>query len=253
MAYGHHRDRKSLTWTRADPRGGHGGAGCANNVQPARLSFAIALFPALLLAACNDGGASSPLRAGTSAWVFQYSPNMPASPTSDGQDGVYFDFPSIDGVHYLVRRPNGPLAGSMSSRFEVVTTGNPQFVSSDPRALACATPPASVSLYIQRQGDQLTAQYPFHRWFSVERWVIKPGTDVFSVPLAPDNWLSVFGVRGSAPPPTIVSPNPATEFAASLASPMAVGMTFGIGCFAGHGIYVSGGTVRMYIRSFAVQ
>jgi hypothetical protein len=219
--------------------GGHGGVPPEfERIGPLR--SILALVAALLLSACNENGGSLMPTPPASTWVFQFSPNMPKTPTPNGSGGVFFDFPSVDGVHYLVRGHSSPLSGTMSMQIEVISTGNPTFVSGDPKSTACPTP-AAATLYFQRVGDRGTAKYKFYRWFASERYEIKPGIGTYSVPLTVDRWGSVFAEQDAG------------QFAAALASPMAIGATFGKGCFAGHGIYVTGGAVRMYIRSFTVQ
>ena len=92
-------------------------------------------------------------------------------------------------------------------------------------------PPANFSLFIQQQGDTLTAAEPYKRWWSVEMAQLKAGAGSMTVPLNEGGkWLSVFGERGDA------SSAAAAGFATAKANLGALGLTFGGGCFRGHGV-----------------
>jgi hypothetical protein len=68
----------------------------------------------LILAACdNFTMASTPptpvtptISLNPAAWNFQYSPNMPATPSPSTTGKWQFTFPAVDGVHYLVTGVN---------------------------------------------------------------------------------------------------------------------------------------------------
>ncbi len=69
------------------------------------------------------------------------------------------------------------------------------------------------------------------------------GQHSITVPLTPDQWSSVLGKKGSAAP---------LEFAEALRGVDKVGMTFGGGCFFGHGVNVSGGEATFTLKDFAI-
>lgn len=204
------------------------------------------LITAVLLAACDAGGKTAPPPPPGSGWRFQYSPGMSA-PIADGQGGVYFDFPSRDGVHYLVQGRTAPLSGAVRAEIEVtmspgaVLTGPP-----DPKNTCPPTP--HFSFYFQRVGDDVTdARKRQYRWFS-PYITIEPAAQSLVVPLTVDQgWIDVFG-NGNLTQDAI-----AAGFVSALAQPQAVGMTFGHGCFAGHGLFMGSGTARFHIKSFSVQ
>jgi hypothetical protein len=87
-------------------------------------------------------------------------------------------------------------------------------------------------LLIERKNDS-TMTNPGYRWwsnpgaFSLQH---THGLVSFTVPLSGDNWSNVSGVTAAADP---------SDFAAALADAGPVGMTFGGGCFFGHGVYMS--------------
>jgi hypothetical protein len=67
------------------------------------------------------------------------------------------------------------------------------------------------------------------------------------VPLSPGSWSSVFGASGTA------SAEATAGFADTLRNVANVGMTFGGGCFAGHGAYVSSGTATFYLVRYVIN
>ncbi len=211
----------------------------------------VALAPVLLAACSNVGVAPPPPTSGNKSggelvhgqWQFQYSPGMPAGPTKEA-GGWHFDFPKADGVHYLVVGSNGPASGmkQIALDYEVTTTGNPVFEFRTAANNTCPTPLGNVSLYMQRKGDDLSGAgaYEYYRFWSRPLLSeLKAGPATLTVPLTDDNWISVYGKHG--------------QLAGALSNLQAIGMTFGGGCFAGHGVYVTGGTARFIAKSYSVN
>jgi len=110
----------------------------------------------------------------------------------------------------------------------------------------CASPPSLLHLYIQRVGDEMTGkgQYAFYRWFSIPTVVLANGTFTLTVPIDPSQWIDVWGRPGSASP---------ADFIAAMSNIANLGMTFGGGCFAGHGVWLTAGSARMSVRSYSAQ
>lgn len=195
----------------------------------------------LLLAACDGGGSNptAPPPPAMSMWIFQYSPGM-SQPNPDGQGGVWFNFPPQDGVHYMVQGRTAPLSGSI--RADIDVTISPGATLTGPLDPKNTCPPvAHFDFYFQRVGDDVTdASKRQYRWFG-GRTIIEPGIKSIVLPLTVDKWGDVFGGHDPA------------GFAAALAQPQVVGLTFGHGCFAGHGLFVTGGTAKFHLRSFAIN
>lgn len=89
-----------------------------------------------------------------------------------------------------------------------------------------------------------------NRWWSRQRWSLVPtgpNVVVLDVSLDPSNWFDVDGNGAD------LGPNPANSgYLAALARPTYIGLTFGGGFFAGHGVNVSNGNAqfclsRMYL------
>ena len=163
---------------------------------------------------------------------------MPANPTADSGGGWRFDFPSRDGVHYLVTPVTGFINGAFRADMVITAGTDAVFRESDP----CDHSVAAFRPYLQRAGDKGTAAYEDYRWWG-QPTKLAPGEIKLEAPLDPGKWSQVFGRSASERP---------AAFQAAISNPQAVGLTFG-GCFAGHGVYVTGGTARFIVRSFSVD
>src|SRR5262245_6958682 len=186
----------------------------------------------LLLTACNEEG---PFTApSTRYWKIAYSPNMPAS-MSGAEGNWYFEFPKKNGVHYVYKvSPVVRVGQTIMMRFAI--TGNGGFTPTE------GTANARVRLFLQQQGDMLTAQEPYKRWWSVAYIELREGEFTLTASLSPDQWTSVFGQSGAAVP---------SEFNAAISQLANVGFTFG-GTFAGHGVYVTDGNARFILKEYSV-
>jgi hypothetical protein len=171
-----------------------------------------------------------------SDWTFESSPNMPRHPRAIGS-GWQFDFPERQGVGYLTTRQK-PASASQAIRASIAveTVGNPFFEYRTESFNTCPAP-ATVRLYFQRRGDNMsgTGEYEFYRWWSNPvAYQLGSGSIELVGNLAdPSVWSSVLGKNGEGNEPA---------FRAALADMGAAGFTFGGGCFFGHGVYVTPGT-----------
>ena len=208
----------------------------------------------LLLLASQWGQSSAPasprrpisVSMNAGAWSFSYSPTMPAHP-SPHPDGWSFDFPAQDGVHYLVQPVTGYVSGTVRAAFRIETTGTPFFDWRTNPNNTCDTA-ASVRLYLQRRGDDFTAAKEFFRWWSNPvSYTLAQGAAKLVAPLNAAQWSSVLGKRGTD------SAAATQGFEAAIADLGNVGMTFGGGCFFGHGVFVTGGTARFIATGYAVR
>jgi hypothetical protein len=196
-----------------------------------------------------------------SAWVFQFSAAVPENPTQAGE-GWYFDFPTdcpINptlgykpcSVNHLVTAYDGAIADgkAISTTYQIDVTGLPIFnYLINPNNTCGPGSPGTVRLYFQQAGDNLSGigAYEFHRWFSTPVPLI-PGANTLSAVLDGANWISVYGKRGN-------DPDAAAGFTGAIADVANIGMVFGGGCFAGHGVIIQGsGTARFIMNSYALQ
>jgi len=198
-----------------------------------------------------------PVPLAASSWIFESSLNMPANPTADGS-GWYFDFPRYDlgpsncntmllcpSVHYLVTGYNADISAgsSLSMTIAVQLFGTPSFQYQTNPDNTCVYP-AHVRAFIERQKDQGGEYY---RWWSNPisyQLDSNTGTVTLTTPLTPDQWSDVAGKFGTANP---------SEFTAALQSVGHIGMTFGGGCFFGHGVWVSGASARFILTNYVIN
>jgi hypothetical protein len=212
----------------------------------ALLRACVAAALAAGVAACNVQSPLSPaavsiapsanLSMAASDWTFEYSPNMPKHPRASG-NGWQFDFPTERGVGYLTTAQK-PASASESIRATIAidTVGNPFFEYRTEAANTCVAP-ATVRLYFQRRGDNMSGSgtYEYYRWWSnpVAYQLGSGGVELVGNLADASLWTSVYGRSGAENEPA---------FRAALADLGAVGFTFGGGCFFGHGVYVEPGT-----------
>jgi len=181
-------------------------------------------------------------------WEFQCSRGMPATPAAAPGGLWYFNFPvgpeqrGANSVHYVVR-PGMPLAGVLTATWRVQTSGGAKFQYRLQANNTCGGN-AFVTLYFQRRGDTWNGvgDYQYYRWFSDRAVDLADGEATLAVPLDDGaKWISVFGLKGNTAP---------GQFAAAVADPMAVGLTFGGGCFKGHGVNISDGSATFSLMRF---
>ena len=72
------------------------------------------------------------------------------------------------------------------------------------------------------------------------------GTVKLTVPLNPSQWQDTWGHIGNS------SAEATAGFKSSLANPTQIGITFGGGCFFGHGVRAQDGTARFKVTDFKI-
>src|SRR5271166_628529 len=224
---------------------------------------------ALLLVGCSsissvlNGGATPPPSNGAPsppvAWTLWFSPgvSLAAGPSFSfpqwnasacpGPTGFSQTCPS---VHYLVNK-SGAINSSQSFAMTVTVAGNaPQwnYANIENDGNTC-TSPATVRFYFQETGDNWSGigGYAYYRWWSTQAIVLQPGISSLTVPLAPANWSSVEGENGAN------SATATAAFNAAMANARTIGMTFGGGCFYGHGVDLTGGSATFTLNSYTVH
>jgi hypothetical protein len=188
-------------------------------------------------------------------WNILYSTKLPKHPAAVvGQAGWYFDFPVYDrpiatcaskgncpSVHYVTTDYTQPISGTLVMSFRVETTGSVTFNGNLQSDNTCDTP-ANVRPYFERMNDN---GGEFYRWWANPiSYVLAPGSVTLNVPLTPDQWSSVNGKFGNYDTESLAG------FQTALQNIGQVGMTFGGGCFFGHGVNVSGGTARFVLTGY---
>lgn len=212
------------------------------------------LISAALIGGAAAGTTASPAlaqSANAAAWEIgpivrgrNLSVGMPPTP-SQARRGWYVDFPyphvGAGHVHYLSTNA-GPLIGRrrIVMRYRIDAAPGVRFV---PRERPGT--PATISLYLQRAGDNWTARGPYenYRYFAPAHTVapITPGEHVMSVELD-GRWTSVNGTPAARDP---------ASFRDALAEAESVGIVLGWPGGRGHGVF-STGPARLTVLSFQV-
>lgn len=198
-------------------------------------------------------------------WDIQFSVRVPSTPYKSGT-GWYFPFPvasptcadssSCSHVDYVTTLYNDSAtisaASAISMTFTVqVTSGSPVFDYHTAPGNTCVNP-VHVRFLLETWQDNYCSYCPwpptndcdgccqYNRWWSNPMAVeisAATGTVTLTVSLTDlSQWSSVAGLQANA---TACS---AQGFAGALARIGRLGMTFGGGCFAGHGCFIDQGT-----------
>lgn len=206
-----------------------------------------------LLAAATFGTAALAAVPPASVWEIgphirgkNYSVGMPLRPQETRQ-GWAFDFPhasrAAGHVHYVTFRP-GPLTGKsrIKVRYRVTAERGTRFVPQEQ-----PDEPATVSLFLQRNGDNWTAKgrYDFYRWYAPPETVqrISPGVHEITVDLDDPEWISVAFRPASENP---------SGFRAALRDTDRIGLVFGSSSLRGHGVYATA-PARFELLSFELE
>lgn len=170
-------------------------------------------------------------------WRICYSPGMPKTPKKTGS-GWYFDFPTDPKrhVHYVqwFKPPPLPLGRTLYAKFAVTGSG---FI-----AQQYPANPASVTLLIQRKGDNGSAEgkYESYRMYSNTMQVLAAGTFELEILLDSSAWGGVYGGHDPA------------QFAATLQNVGSIGLVFGSAGGRGHGVYATQPS-RFTLTEFGVR
>lgn len=217
----------------------------------------------LLVAGCSGsnplssilGGSSSGAPSPPTQWTLWFSPGVSLG------GGPSFNFPTwvsscpgptgfnqtCPAVHYLVNAPPAPpLVGKTITMKFTITGNNPawNYNNIEQDGNTCVNP-ANVRFFLQRSGDDWsgTGQFAYYRWWSPSI-PLALGTYTLTVPITEaGGWTDVSGDSSAG----------AGSFDLAANNPSAIGMTFGGGCFAGHGVDLTGGSASFTINSFTVQ
>ena len=174
-----------------------------------------------------------------------YSVGMPLHPArADEGWTIHFPYPSAQAgqVHYVTFRP-GPLRDRtrIVVHYRIDAAPGARFVS-----VEMPERPATISLYLQRRGDNWTARGRFdrYRWYAPAQSVavLTPGEHEMIVDLGDPAWRSVMGTAASADP---------RGFAEALADTDRIGIVLGNIKRRGHGVYATGPS-RLTITGFEI-
>jgi hypothetical protein len=128
---------------------------------------------------------------------------------------------------------------TLTVSFYILTHGDVRFNYRLEASNTCSSP-ATVRAFLQRADDDLYAANG-RFWSNPMATVLAPGRFTMSIDLRPDQWTNVEGQRDQA------------GFEALLRNVGHVGVTFGGGCFFGHGVNVQGGSATFVMNSFTIH
>lgn len=177
---------------------------------------------------------TSGLSLAPSSWaIFNPAPRIYA----DDSGGLAFDFGYDAGAGaagYLYNtNPPRTLTGRLSVSLTVKTTGAPVFNYQTESANTCPGT-ASVRPFFQAHNDW---SGEFGRWWAdPDVAPLASGSTTLVIPISADRWTSVYGKRANQDATTNAA------FADAAANVTSLGVTFGGGCFYGHGVFVNRGT-----------
>ena len=216
------------------------------------------LFAAAALFVIASGALAAatviPLTPGT--WHIKYSPGMPTRPTA-APGGWSFNFPlgklvpdQANGfvinhhVDYVLAAWTKPIAGSSISFTYQVTGNAPVWNFKTAPNNTCGGAPNFTAM-IEHTGDGALTT-PTWRWWAHPNVTLglTAGAVTVTVPLDPAFWSDVYGVSGAAA---------LGAFKDTLAHPGFIGLTFGGGCFAGHGVGVTGGNATFTLTDYHIN
>ncbi len=175
---------------------------------------------------------------------------------NDPAGGLYLDVPVMpdtscgstgrcDSIGYLfTERVPSVISGALIVTLKVDTAGDPAFQFFTEPGNTCPAPPASVRPFIWAHNNSYADGARW--WAHYVSYVLAPGTVTLMVPLDPSNFSGVLGEMADQDAQTLA------WWYSALSDVSSLGVTFGGGCFYGHGVYVTGGTSRFTLQDYDV-
>jgi hypothetical protein len=190
---------------------------------------------------------------------------------NDAAGALTFDFPQDAPPFFLAsgRSPTAPSADylfttaavadlsqphTLTATFNVTAAPGASFNAKFEPSNTCPAAP-TVRLLLETPGlltNWRGATLAYTRWYGPAS-PLTPGAHTLSAPLTGADWTDVFADPGDAASiPAGQSQSPAAGFQAALTHAR-VGLVFGGGCFAGHGVGVTGGAASFTLSSLRVD
>lgn len=175
-------------------------------------------------------------------------------PTLNPATGIYFTFPegTDRSINYMLQYRTKPISGSaLSFTYQIVSTGTPTFNWYFPQldpGNTCTATPAQVRFFFDRQDWYVAPAPETYRWWSkpIAAELQNNSTVTLTVPLTPDQWQSVYGKMGNFDAGTLA------DFQSSLKKPLEIGLSFGGGCFFGHGVSTLNGSAKFILSDYSI-
>ena len=214
------------------------------------------IVAAFLLMSCGGGGSNPPPAVvipttppvPSLGWVAQFS----AMPINISGNGFWFDFPQDCPVNpalgykeckagYMVKGWSGAITEgkTFSMRYRIEGSDGVVFrYDTNPNNTCGPGYPGITGFYIVSATDANNGRFYLQNQYASE---LKLESKTFSVVVSPQYWTGVYGTVN------------AQAWSATLANVGGVGFVFGGGCFAAHGVNVSGGSAKFTLDEFVVQ
>lgn len=189
---------------------------------------------------------------GLSAWAVSLRPRDWTKYGSGGfaqasDGGLAITLPSWpSSLGYAWTTAPGALSGTLVVSGRIEVTGAPIFRwDTDPNNTCWGTP-ASLRPFVGQWLSKGRKHIAFaDRWWAKDPYRVILGAGSFSIAVPIDRvfWTGI----------TPLADEDLGTFPTVMASPSIIGLSFGGGCFYGHGVGVEGGTARVVVTSYQVQ
>lgn len=207
------------------------------------LSAALCVCIAFVLAACSNNPPTPPSPLPPSSGQWQTYGGVEPQVTNNT-----FQFPtSVSGTAgYFYTKPPQVEPGLLVTLIYSITGSGPVWAQHpQPPPAATDSNPASLTLFLWRQGDDLgggaTGKASYRFWCSQRALLVLGVNQTLKCRLNSNVWTNVAGVHDPA------------GFLAALQNYLGVGFTFGGAQFYGHGVYLSAGSATFTINAFMVK
>lgn len=178
-------------------------------------------------------------------WWIYFSEGVTLEQTPDGSPT--FLLPSAPGfVSYFTKSWSGTTGGTATATIaQVVESGTPVGQVYQPDCVNGNGPAATFYLQATTPPNATDDDAQYLRWWTrAEYAVIYQSVQTIHATFDPRQWSSVFGRFGDS------SPRATELFWWTVNHGGRIGFTFGGGCSFGHGVYVSGGSLRFTVTQF---
>ena len=208
-----------------------------------------------LLALAALSSMAQPVSLSPRSWSLIQDGSPAMVPYTDGA-ALALNFPQYDGItkhsinyYTSATRFSKTTSAVMTMDIQVIADVSTLFTAVFDSTNICTPENPAVRLFFAKKNWIRGGDYA--RWWAnpinpayMGSYVLANGLVTLSVPFDPAQWTSVMGVRGS---------DNVAEFTKAIANINEVGVTFGGGCFFGHGVAVTNGTATFKVTRFEVQ
>lgn len=162
--------------------------------------------------------------------------------SNDASGALTFVFPSKQTVNYTYEWVKVPkvIYDSLTATITItVLTGTPVFHFDASQPANCTMKPFVVLFMSSNWSSASGGNGDDDRWWAfADKVTLAPGPITLTARIDPARWLNVNGQTGDTRP---------AQFQSATRNINGLGLTYGGGCYYGHGVFTTGGTARMAI------